>query len=364
MTIKLNQPLTPNLDKVADYISQIHNCGWYTNFGPLHQLLTQKLEAYLGVENLLLVSNGTVALQVACKVLGIERAISTPFSFAATSSALLWQGVDLSYCDIEADSYNISLNTLETALTSSACSAQSIQGVVATHVYGNPCNVEAIESLAQQHQIKVIYDAAHAFGVKVDGKSVLNFGDASTLSFHATKVFHTVEGGAIIFKCRSDFEKAKELINFGIDAKGRLGPWGINGKLNEYQCAVGLALLDDIDTVLTHRVKLFERYRRGLQGIVEMPEWYFNASYNGAYMPIFVDEIDQVHFQKTLESQNIQFRRYFTPSLDLAYPDQKSFGCSVSHDKAKGAYCLPLHAYMTENEVDRVVLAIRSAITT
>lgn len=358
MTIKLNSPLAPDLTKLSKYLSQVNDSGWYTNFGPLHQQLTQRLEEFLGVENLLLVSNGTFALQVAAKVLQVEHALTTPFSFVATSSALLWQKMDVSFCDIDADSYNLSPKAVQKALRQ-----ESFDGIVATHVYGNPCDVKAFEALRQQHQFKVIYDAAHAFGVNVGGSSVLNFGDASTLSFHATKIFHTVEGGAIVFKHRDDFEHAKELINFGIQSNGSLGQPGINAKLNEYQCAVGLTLLDEIDVVIAHRASLLFQYRNAFNGVVDMPKWHESASYNGAYMPIYVEDKDQIKLQHALDKNRIQYRRYFTPSLDLAYPNQRSFGCIESQKKAKGVFCLPLHAYMVKVDVSKVVSVVKDALS-
>lgn len=358
MTIKLNNPLAPDLTKLSKYLSQVNESGWYTNFGPLHQQLTQRLEEFLGVENLLLVSNGTFALQVAAKALQVERVLTTPFSFVATSSALLWQKMDVSFCDIDANSYNLSSEAAKKALLQ-----ENFDGIVATHVYGNPCDVKAFEALSQQHNVKVIYDAAHAFGVDVEGTSVLNFGDASTLSFHATKIFHTVEGGAIIFKHRDDFERAKELINFGIQGNGSLGQPGINAKLNEYQCAVGLTLLDEIDVIIAHRAKLLLKYRHELAGIVEMPKWHQQASFNGAYMPIYVEVHDQDKLQHALDNNGIQYRRYFSPTLDLAYPEQRSFGCATSQLKARGVFCLPLHGYMTEVEVSKVVSVVKDALS-
>ncbi|PCC11826.1 DegT/DnrJ/EryC1/StrS family aminotransferase [Pseudoalteromonas sp. JB197] len=359
MAIALNKPLSPDLNKLSSYLQQVNESGWYTNFGPLHQQLTKRLEAYLGVENLLLVSNGTLAIQIACKVLKINSAITTPFSFVATSSSLLWQGIDIAFSDIDPQSYNLCPDALNTALEQDS----SYDGIVATHVYGNPCDVDAIFQVANKHNKKVVYDAAHAFGVNVGEQSVLNFGDASTLSFHATKVFHTVEGGAIVFKHKTDFEKAKQLINFGIQADGTLGEPGINAKLNEYQCAVGLTLLDDIEKVIAHRAALFNLYCDELKAVVELPVWLFKASINGAYMPIYIeDEHLQQKVIDALIENNIQSRRYFTPSLDLAYSGQKSFGCEISRKISGGVICLPLHAYMTLDDVLVVTHLVKNTI--
>ncbi|WP_083595317.1 DegT/DnrJ/EryC1/StrS family aminotransferase [Alteromonas sp. RW2A1] len=358
--IALNKPLAPDLKKLTEYLAQVNESGWYTNFGPLHQLLTERLEKYLGVKNLLLVSNGTLAIQVACRTLDIESAITTPFSFVATTSSLLWQGVDTAFCDISPNSFNMCVTELDMALSRD----NKYHGIVATHVYGNPCNVEGIESIAKKYNKKIIYDASHAFGVDVGTKSVLNFGHASTLSFHATKVFHTIEGGAIIFKNKSDFDKAKQLINFGIKGDGTLGKPGINAKLSEYQCAVGLTLLDEIDDIISHRAALFNTYIKNLKDIVTLPKWHEKATLNGSYMPIFISSLKkQECVLQALKTNNIQYRRYFTPSLDLAFPELKSFGCLNSQEVSEGIFCLPLHYHLTHENVLTVCNVINKAMS-
>ena len=357
--IALNKPLTPDLKKLMSYLEQVNESGWLTNFGPLHEQLTKRLEKYLGVQNLLLVSNGTVAIQVACKVLDINSAITTPFSFVATTSSLLWQGIDVAFSDIDELSYNLCPKKLDKVLSQN----REFDGIVATHVYGNPCDVESLEKVAHKYDKKVVYDAAHAFDVKVGRHSVLKYGDASTLSFHATKVFHTVEGGAIIFKKKSDFDKAKQLINFGITTGGMLGEPGINAKLSEYQCAVGLTLLDEMKNVIKHRTNLFNVYMEKLKDIVEIPRWFPEATFNGAYMPVFIScKNKQRDVITALGKKNIQCRRYFAPSLDLAYKQQKNFGCKNSQKVANGVICLPLHNYMSVNDVLFITSAIREVL--
>jgi dTDP-4-amino-4,6-dideoxygalactose transaminase len=357
--IALNKPLTPDLKKLTEYLAQVNESGWYTNFGPLHEKLTKRLEDYLGVQNLLLVSNGTLAIQVACKVLNINSAITTPFSFVATTSSLLWQNVDTAFSDIDIENYNLCPVSLDNALKQD----NNYDGIVATHVYGNPCDVNGIAFVANKFNKKVVYDAAHAFDVKLAGKSVLSYGDASTLSFHATKVFHTVEGGAIIFKHKADFEKAKQLINFGIQTDGTLGEPGINAKLNEYQCAVGLTLLDSIDNVINHRVALFNTYINELKDVVGLPSWHSQASLNGAYMPIYIAcEQKQIDVIEALAKSNIQCRRYFTPSLDKAFNQQINFGCTNSQKIAGGVICLPLHSFMSVVDVLTVSNVIKDVL--
>lgn len=358
MAIALNSPVAPDLETLTKYLERVNQSGWYTNFGPLHQELTSRLEEYLGVKNLLLVSNGTLALQVACRVLGINRAITTPFSFVATTSSLLWQNIDTQFCDINSKSYNLSPDKTEVALTNDS----TINGVVATHVYGNPCDVTAFDRLAKKYNTKVLYDAAHAFAIKVGDQSVLNFGDASTLSFHATKVFHTVEGGAIIFKHKADYEKAKLLINFGLD-NGDIKDVGINAKLNEYQCAVGLTLLDGIDQVINHRIALFNKYKQQLENVVELPKWHEQANTNGAYFPIRLKHEQELNSVcKSLAKIDIQYRTYFKPSLETVFPQVKCHGIETSAVIAETILCLPLHANMSLKDVSQVSDTIKGAL--
>ncbi|KAE9636512.1 DegT/DnrJ/EryC1/StrS aminotransferase family protein [Aeromonas veronii] len=354
--ILLNKPVAPKLVKLNSYLEKVNETGWYTNFGPMHQALTERLENYLGVKNLLLVSNGTLAIQVAAKTLNISKSVTTPFTFVATTSSLLWQGMDVAFSDINPSSLNIATDKLEQVWENEP----SYDSLLATHVYGNPCDVKSIDELARKYNKKVIYDAAHAFGVNVGSDSVLNFGDASTLSFHATKVFHTVEGGAIVFKNKVDLDKAKEFINFGIENDGVLGEPGINAKLNEYQAAVGLCILDDIDDILDYRSSLFELYRKELRDVVDMPHWHDDANYNGAYMPICLEnETVRLNIGDKLTANDIQFRRYFYPSLDKAYPKIKSFGCPISNVVAENVLCLPLHTYMTAADIYKVTSIIK-----
>ncbi|RCU43299.1 DegT/DnrJ/EryC1/StrS family aminotransferase [Corallincola holothuriorum] len=360
MDIKLNQPVEPDIIKLTNYLKQVHENGWYTNFGPLHQKLTKRLEEYLGVENLLLVSNGTLALQVAYKVLNVKKALTTPFSFVATASSLIWQDVDVSFSDVERYSYNLCPEKSQQALDVDS----EIDTIVATHVYGNPCDVAKFEDIAKKKNVRIIYDAAHAFGVKIEGKSVLNFGDASTLSFHATKIFHTVEGGAVVFKNRNDYQLAKRLINFGINSEdGKIREVGINAKLNEYQCAVGLTLLDEIDDILACRSRLINIYRDGLRDIVDMPTWDTRSSLNGAYMPIKLSSNEERKFvEATLKKNNIQSRHYFSPSLDRVFSENFVHSNENSNALTDSILCLPLHFYMTIEDVNRVVAVVKKAL--
>ncbi len=356
MTIVLNKPVAPNLDKLTKYLETVNERGWYTNFGPLHQELTTRLEQYLGVKNLLLISNGTLAIQVACKVLKVHKAVTTPFSFAATSSSLLWQGIDLEYADINRSSLNLNPENARKVIEN-----KKIDAIVTTHVYGNPCEVEMFENISKAFNVKVIYDAAHAFGVNCNGQSVLNYGDASTLSFHATKLFHTVEGGAIIFKKHEDYEAAKRLINFGIQDDGSLGEPGINAKLNEYQCAVGLTILDEIEKIVSLRSQMFSGYVERLKDNAIVPKWHQGATFNGAYMPVVLrSKILKEKVKKDLLANNIQCRDYFSPSLNKVYTNNVEM--PTSEDISERVLCLPLHYYMTTDDVNKVCNVVIQSI--
>lgn len=357
--IHLNSPLKPNLKKLNKYLQIINDNGWYTNFGPLHEELTSRLEEYLGVTNLLLVNNGTTALQVAGSALGTQSILTTPFSFVATTSAFKWQQKEVAFCDIDRGSYNLSPEAVRNAYLQGS----KADTIVATHVYGNPCDVAILDEFSESNNIKIIYDAAHAFGVKINNESLLNYGDASTLSFHATKVFHTIEGGAIIFKKADDFEKAKNLINFGIKPGKGIIDVGFNGKLNEYQAAVGLVNLDEIDNVLDHRANLFNAYRHGLKGIVEMPIWHSQANMNGAYMPIRLKDKEQLNKAiKILTENNVQSRHYFSPSLDEVFINEVNYNTENSKEIAECILCLPMHAHMTLNDIKKIVTVINSKV--
>ena len=354
MNILLNKPVAPCLKTLGKYLEQVNQSGWYTNFGPLHQKLTHRLEEYLGVKNLLLVSNGTMALHVAYRALNIKRAICTPFSFAATASSLAWEKIPFSFVDIDGESLNLSSSLVKNTLLKRS----NIDAVVATHVYGNPCNVEAFEKIKNETEVKVIYDASHAFGVNYGEQSVLNYGDASTLSFHATKVFHTIEGGAIVFREKDAYERAKKIINFGLDAGGRPTEVGINAKLNEYQAAVGLTLLDTIDDILEHRSEMFDLYCQSLSSYVNFPVWSGNSSTNGAYLPIILEnEAEKNRIKIALEERGVPSREYFSPSLNAVFNPEDS--CPVSESVSSRVLCLPLHYYLTRNNVKYITDSIK-----
>ncbi|MCG7536368.1 DegT/DnrJ/EryC1/StrS family aminotransferase [Pseudoalteromonas sp. OOF1S-7] len=351
MNINLNNPIKPDLKKLTKYLQQVEDNAWYTNFGQLHQQLTERLEAYLGVQNLLLVNNGTSALQVAAKALSANGVVTTPFSFVATASALKWQGHKVLFSDVDGKSWNLAAPEAIELVNQQ----DGFDTIVATHVYGNPCDVELIE-VQQPSGVNVIYDAAHAFGVRVAERSVLTFGDASTLSFHATKLFHTVEGGAICFKKKEHFDIAKRLINFS----QHHGEIGINAKMNEYQAAVGLVNLDIIDDVLSHRTHLFETYTKLLKNDFILPEWHDKASKNGAYFVIgCASSEERSKIESALQENSIQSRRYFEPAINTQFEDAESM--PIAEDRVSKVLCLPLHYYMTVQDVERVCKVLKES---
>lgn len=336
------------------YIDGIYERRWLTNNGPLVCELTNRLEAYLGVTNLLLVANGTLALQIAFKLLELKgEAVTTPFTFAATSSALLWEGVRPRYADIDPTGFNIDPQSLEARINTNT------SAIVPVHVYGNPCRTEEIKRVASRHGLPVIYDAAHAFGVTVGGESVLRAGDIATLSFHATKLFHTVEGGALIIRDDAQFERAREMINFGFDAKGRIARLGNNSKMSELHAAVGLATLDSIDSVISTRRMLIAEYRRGLAGKVTFQEWAPEANECAAYMPILLSDAQQT--QRVCERLNeagVYPRRYFSPALHEAALFEDGTHAPVAADIAGRVLCLPIYAELETAQVLEIVRLI------
>lgn len=353
------RPVLPKLETYQQYISTVFDNVWLTNMGPLHQQLEQRLAAYLGVKHLMLVSNGTLALQVAYKALELgEHILTTPFSFAATASSLAWQNHQCYFVDIDADSLNIDPDKINDAL------GVRSHGIVATHVFGNPCNVEKIDRLSKKYSLKVVYDAAHAFNCRYKGESILNWGDASTLSLHATKIFHTVEGGAIIFKQEADLIKARQLINFGFNSKQFPELIGINAKLNETNAAMGLALLDDIDARQQLRIRCVEHYRDELFNLFQFQQWSPDSYNNGAYMPVLCEsEAQLLSLMYSLTNLGVQTRRYFYPSLAEVPCYGMRGEAPIANDISKRILCLPLYGDMSLEDVTSICKLVRHAFS-
>ena len=331
-------------------MKKIWSAGWITNHGPLVTALEKKLKEYLGVKHLFFVSNGTVALEIALKALDFRGdIITTPFSYVATTSSIVWMNCNPVFVDIDSRSLCISTEMVQKAIT------RKTQGILATHVYGNPCDIKEISRIARKNRLKVIYDASHCFGVKYGGRSVLNFGDISTLSFHATKLFHTAEGGAVITNDDNLAFKISYLRNFG--HKGQEDFWGlgINGKNSEFHAALGLCILPKINRIISQREKIAGYYNKFLAGAgLGKPEQYGNIEYNYSYYPvIFNSEQQLLRVRKALNRQNIFPRRYFYPSLNnLNYVNKSRF--PVTDEISKKILCLPLFYSLCKDDVKNI----------
>lgn len=356
--INVTKPYLPDRNKLDRYIDRIYETAWLTNNGPLVQELTAKLERYLGVENLLLVANGTLALQIAYKVLGISgQAITTPFSFVATTSSLVWEGIEPIFVDIDPETFCMDPSKIEEAITSQTTA------IVPVHVFGNACEIEEIEKIALKHDLKVIYDGAHAFGVRYKGKSILSYGDATTLSFHATKLFHTIEGGAIIFKKKEDYERAKLMIKFGIDDSDSIVELGINAKMNEFQAAMGLCVLDDMNIILKERAKIWDIYQQGLKNLVPILKLNPDSSNNYSYFPVVLEnEGTLLTIKNIMNQQYINPRRYFRPSLDTLTYIHSNHVTYNSRDIAGRILCLPIYPGMKHFEVQCIMKIVKSCL--
>lgn len=337
--INVTKSYLPNIEKYKSYIDEIYKTAWLTNQGPLVQKLEKRLAEYLGVKNIILVSNGTIALDIAYRALDLKgEVITTPFSFVATTSSLVTNRLTPIFVDIDEKSFNLNPKNIEKLIT------QKTSAILPVHVFGNACEVEKIEQIAKKHRLKVVYDAAHAFDVKYKDKSILEFGDISTLSFHATKLFHTIEGGAIIANDDELAQKIRYLINFGIKNSTEIAYLGTNAKMNEFEAAMGLCVLDDIENIKEKRKIIIENYREELKDLVQFQKQNENASENYSYFPIVLKSEEQLlKVQKALNDENIFPRRYFYPSLDtLEYIEPKQ-ECKISRDISKRILCLPVY---------------------
>ncbi|WP_392469267.1 DegT/DnrJ/EryC1/StrS family aminotransferase [Sphingobacterium cellulitidis] len=354
--IPVTKPFLPPVDDYKDYLDSIWSRNWLTNMGPLASKLEMELKDYLGLDHLLYVTNGTVALQLAIKALDLKgEIITTPFSFVATTSSIVWEGCVPKFVDIDPASLNIDPNKIEAAIGPDTCA------ILATHVYGNPCDVEAIEVIAKKHNLKVIYDGAHAFGVKVNGKSVFEYGDISTCSLHATKLYHSVEGGLVVTKDPDLLKKMASMRNFGISGYSSFSELGFNGKNSEFHAAMGLVNFKWVDRIISRRLTITNRYAEKLKNFkARVPEWHSNSNQNGAYL-VYVLESEELllKIKSTLDTFEIFTRRYFYPSLSSSLPYLEPIEVQVTDDIAKRVLCLPLYFELTDDEVDwicRIIL--------
>lgn len=359
--ITVTSPLLPNLDDFNEMLKQIWESKWITNNGQFHKQLEKELAAYLKVPYISLFTNGTLPLITALQALRITgEVITTPYSFVATTHALWWNGIKPVFVDIDPRTGNINPDKIEAAIT------PKTTAIMPVHVYGKPCDTQRIQEIADQYGLKVIYDAAHAFGVEVNGESVLNAGDLSTLSFHATKVYNTVEGGAMVMHDEKMKKRIDYLKNFGFANETTVVGPGINSKMDEVRSAYGLLNLKQVDAAIEARHQVAIKYRealRNVEGITffdDMP----GVKHNYSYFPIFVDAKkygmtrDELYFK--MKEQNILGRRYFYPlisefstyrGLESAKPEN----LPEAHNMAESVICLPMHHALNEEDIQRIL---------
>lgn len=356
--INVTQSSMPDLAEYIEEISTLWDSRWLTNMGEKHEKLARSLEQYLGVENISLMSNGHMALEMAIQALDLKgEVITTPFTFVSTTHAITRNGLTPVFCDIDRTNYTMDVEMLESLIT------PRTSAILPVHVYGNVCNVEEIDRIAKKHGLKVIYDAAHAFGVQKNGVGVANYGDVSIFSFHATKVFHTIEGGAVVYRDKEIGERLYDLKNFGIHGTERVDSVGANAKMNEFQAAMGLCNLRHIDAEICKRKHVAECYRKRLENVegIKLRNLQENVKHNYAYFPIFVDwkkfgkSRNEVYGQ--LKENNINTRKYF-------YPLTSEFECyrgmfdvtktPVALEVSRQVLSLPMYANLEEETIAEI----------
>ncbi len=358
--IQVTKPFLPPIDEYQRYVEQIWKRQWLTNMGPLSSELEMRLKEYLDLKHLLFVANGTVALQIAIKALELKgQIITTPFSFVATTSSIVWEGCTPVFVDIDNKSLNIDPEKIEAAIT------PQTSAILATHVYGNPCDIDQIERIAKKHKLKVIYDAAHAFGVKYKGKSIFEFGDISICSLHATKLYHATEGGLIITKSPELLKKVALMRNFGISGFGTYGDIGINGKNSEFHAAMGLVNLSHLPAIFNKRKELSTTYLRNLKTLrATYPIWNTQSAPNFAYFPVILESEEfLLQLVEELNKNQIFTRRYFYPSLASSLPYLAPSAFAITDDISKRVLCLPLYHDLTIEEINlitRIILRVQN----
>ena len=363
--ITVTSPLLPPLEEFIPYLQDIWNRKWITNNGHYHQLLEKALCEYLGVEYISVFTNGTLPLITALQALRITgEVITTPYSFVATTHALWWNGIKPVFVDIDPTTGNINPARIEAAIT------PRTTAIMPVHVYGNPCDTDAIKGIADKYGLKIIYDAAHAFGVKVNGQSILNAGDISTLSFHATKTYNTIEGGALICHDAETKKRIDYLKNFGFAGETEVIAPGINSKMDEVRAAYGLLNLRHVDSAIAARHRVADHYREALNGIpgITLLSQRPDVTYNYSYFPIFIDAdkygITRDELYLKMREHNVLGRRYFYPLISQfstyrGLPSATSSNLPVATHMADTVICLPMHHGLSDDDVVRVIELIK-----
>ena len=357
--INVTKPFLPDIEEYIEFIRGIWERNWLTNNGPLVNSLELKLKEYLDAKHMLYMGNGTIALQIAIKALDLKgEIITTPFSFVATTSSIVWEGCEPVFVDIDKDTFNIDPKLIEQAITGKTTA------ILATHVFGNPCDIEAIQKIAEKHNLKVIYDAAHCFGTKYKGRHVFNYGDISTASFHATKLYHTIEGGAVVTNDAELLKKMVYMRNFGFESFESFASVGINGKNSEFHAAMGLVNLKSIDDILASRKEQAKIYDRELKELrVRKQKLTPDTEHNNSYYPV-VFETEEMALSSiaSLNDNWIYPRRYFYPSLSgVSYV--KKYSTPVSDDIASRILCLPMYHSLKDEEIafiSRILLRVQN----
>ena len=359
--ITVTSPLLPNLDEFTDSLKEIWESKWITNNGQFHQKLEAALAEYLKVPYVSLFTNGTLPLLTALQALRITgEVITTPYSFVATTHALWWNGIKPVFVDIDPSTGNIDPQKIEAAIT------PRTTAILPVHVYGKPCDTEAIQAIADKYGLKVIYDAAHAFGVEVNGESLLNAGDMSTLSFHATKVFNTIEGGAMVMHDEKTKQRIDYLKNFGFANEVEVVGPGINSKMDEIRSAYGLLNLKQVDAAIGARQKVAVAYREALRNVDGISFWddMPGVRHNYSYFPIFVDAkkygMTRDELYMKMKDQGVWGRRYFYPLISefstyRGLESSRPENLPNAHMMADTVICLPMHHALREEEINRII---------
>lgn len=362
--ITVTSPLLPDLEEFNTLLKEIWNSKWITNNGQFHQQLEQNLAEYLGVPYVSLFTNGTLPLLTALQALRVTgEVITTPYSFVATTHCIWWSGCKPVFVDIDPATGNIDPDKIEAAIT------PKTTAIMPVHVYGKPCDTQRIQEIADKYGLRVIYDAAHAFGVKVDGESILNAGDVSTLSFHATKVYNTLEGGAMIMQDKEMKKRVDYLKNFGFANEIEVIAPGINSKVDEVRAAYGILNLRQVDAAIEARHQVAIKYREALRSVdgISFMDDMPGVRHNYSYFPIFVDAEkygmtrDELYFK--MKEQNVLSRRYFYPLISefstyRGLPSATKENLPNAHKMADSVICLPMHHELSDVDVEKILKLI------
>lgn len=364
--ILVTSPLLPKLEELNELMTDIWNRKWITNAGYYHQLLETELAKYLGVEYISVFTNGTLPLITALQALGLTKGevITTPYSFVATSHSIWWNQLTPVFVDIEEDTCGMNPAKIEAAITPNTVA------IMPVHCYGKPCKTKEIDAIAKKHGLKVIYDAAHAFGVKVNGESILNAGDISTLSFHATKVYNTIEGGALVCHSAEMKHQIDNLKNFGFRGEVTVEAPGINGKMDEVRAAYGLLNLKQVDAAIDARHKVADVYRAALKNVkgIRFFDDIAGVRHNYSYFPIFVEAeqygMTRDELYEKMKAANVYGRRYFYPLITAFdpykdYPSANPANLPVATKIANQVICLPMHHALKNEDIERILSVIQ-----